>query len=174
MKSFMRGIVDHKGLLSILAVLVVAIIGLTAGIIIINNTNTPPTEDIPESTVFIRDYDAIEAEAKALLVDGKANVGRVIEIYKEVINDSSKRKDNPSYVSRFILSKSKILSEAGYKREALDELIDENIDDLNLDNKEIAEIYGVIIELARELGDENTVNEYKEKHNINLGGSILR
>lgn len=181
----MRGIVDHKGLLSILAVLVVAIIGLTAGIILIGNKSEWITEDdadkqgsdyVAENVIDFQTFDpeiqqkyleileSTKTATEQLLQKGPEGVAESHKLFSENFQKLKQSGTNQISLLEFILVEKDILYQAGYKDDALKIMTDVGCDMFNsvLDRLTCIE---TVHELAKELNNIEVINEYEIKLN---------
>lgn len=159
-----------------LGVLAVAIVGLIVGMIVINmsseeslipedlNLTIEPDENGYIDISYGQVYDDAKERSDILLKEGSKNVKVVKAIYNKLINDEQFRSENPMYVNHFIIAEADVLAENGFKREALDELLNQDISDLNWGQFELSNYYWRIIKLANELGEKEIEDDYRAKH----------
>ena len=125
MEENKRGIVSHKGLLATLVILVIAIIGLVVGVIVASNKTTDDGGDeeelvIEEEEGFGEDDNLENAIASAEKLVENNEVDKMKALYKKKMEQMVEEGASEEAVLEFILSEKIILSEAGYKEDALE------------------------------------------------------
>ena len=165
----MRGIINHKGLLSVLTVLVVAIIGLSTVIIMNIQTNTQEDEESQSLKLeqekylaYVEEVEKITADAEKLVQEGEEGVAAVKEIYSEKIQQLLEERADERDIMEYITGEISILSSAGYKKDALEVMLDFDcgIFESAMDQYVcLSQTYN----LAKELNETDIMNDYYNK-----------
>jgi hypothetical protein len=167
----------NQVLILILSILLLVGVGLAIGNIILVNHSNPntPSQDNAQSDVttsttpmteeeqakfnhFQNQYKEITEAANAILSKEDVVASDILEIYNPVINQYLNEGDY-SDAQIYILWRNDNLLSKGFKKEALDALksVDWSIFPDNLKHRH----YQKIVDLAKEIGDNETVAEYE-------------
>lgn len=156
---------NNRGLLVLLCVLGVAIVGLTAGIILMGGKKTEEETEVSESqqsyeeyVAYVDEFDAVINKTQILLEQEPVDIQAIIKMYDECIK---KRLDAGEYdrASAFMRAEFGALTSSGFKEEALD--VFTKIDFTVFDEPEQYRWYDRIITIAKELSDDDVVKKYE-------------
>lgn len=157
---------NNRGLLVLLCVLGVAIVGLTAGIILMGGKKAEEETEVSEDQIsteeyiaYVEDYYTVRDRVSELLVSGSVSADEIIEIYSEYI-DTNLSSGNTEQANSYILARHEDLLRGDFKREALDVLV--AMDLTFLSEPEQYRWYFNIIALAEELGEVDIVQKYEQ------------
>lgn len=169
--------VENKGLLVLLCVLVAAIVGLGIGIgvvvlnskeeVVVNDepvggdgiVSTATLEQIETHEAFKQEYDAVLAETQRLLGEEPVDTVAIRELYAKAMSGYMSAATYGNVQDLMIAEYDSLVS-GGFKEEALDALVqvDFSIFPESVQNR----WYNRIVDLARELGDDELVAEYQQ------------
>ena len=161
---------SNKAIIIILASLTVVIIVLIAIITVVklsqgNEGNDNSETDEDETTVditvdeeaLINKMDYINDYARKWLEEETIDVAKVVTMYDSLIEEV-KQQGKTDYVVRIIMDRNDALLSKGLKQEALDAL--KTVDVSSFSEPDQYRVYTMIIDQAKELEDNLTVEEY--------------
>lgn len=141
----------------------VAIAGLTTGIILVNANKTEEVEEMVEEDEsqkqyeqYVSDYDLVQNKVAEMLAETPVDIESITKLYKEYIDKYWEQ--DLFRASTFIDAEIETLRNTDFKRELLDEL--KNIDFSVFEESEQYRQYAAIAQIANEIGDNEMVNEY--------------
>lgn len=156
---------NNKVLVGILVVLGLVIVGLGAGIAIVNlNNNAGQDEEVATTEEqkayydYVNDFDKVKEKAKELLSQSPVDATALVNLYDPYI-EQCLADGAVDRASAYIQERNQNLISAGLKKEALDELT--KIDYSVFNEPEQYRYYSMIVELAKELGESGVVAQYE-------------
>ncbi|MBR3172687.1 hypothetical protein IKF21_02120 [Candidatus Saccharibacteria bacterium] len=156
--------VNNKFLVGILSFLCIAIVGLSVGIAVvrINQSQTANSEEMTAERIayndYVADFDKVKAKSAELVKKSSVSASEIINLYSPYIEKclADKAVDR---ATAYIRAEKNALVEAGFKREALDEML--KIDYSVFVEAEQHKYYLEIMELAKDLNDSDVVAKYE-------------
>ena len=168
---------NEKHLVGVLAGLGVVIVGLVVVIVVVNTKRNDDIRDELEQGIeesYIRDDQKLTArvlgikeEAKKILKAKPVDFDKFDELFDSGI-EMALEMNRIDYVPVLTNDRYDLLMGAGYKKEALEALKKGDYDVLSEPDR--YRLYEKIIELAKELGDDNILSEYSSKQE-NVAGA---
>ncbi|MBR2725977.1 hypothetical protein IKE87_01790 [Candidatus Saccharibacteria bacterium] len=159
---------NKKILICVLVGLGILIIGLVIGLIVtFNSKKSDGTIDTPDEMEAAMEIDkkiteeAVYAreEATKLLEQNPVDVNRINELYNNAIS-LALNNNRADYMAVLVYDRNELLTAKGLKKEALDALLSLDYSTLSEPNK--YRTYTLIVDLARELGENDVLAEYEE------------
>ena len=156
---------SNKKIIIILASLMVIIVAIIMINVLRNRGNGDSETDEDETSLeitaeeeaMISRIDSINEYAHKWLEEETIDIAKVVELYDSLIEDM-KQHGKIDYIARIIMDRNDALLSKGLKQEALDAL--KTVDASLFSEPDQYRLYDLIINQAKELNDNATVEEY--------------